>query len=113
MINKLEKSEILKRRSDFATLIRQGNRLSSKHITLYFTESNTLKYGFAVSRKVGNAVKRNKARRRIREILRQQKEMLPNKKKVVVFIRPGCERIEFCKLEREYVNLLKKVKEKV
>lgn len=110
MINKLEKSEILKRRSDFSTLIRQGKRLSSKHITLYFTEANTLKYGFAVSRKVGNAVKRNKARRRIKEILQQKKEMLPDKKKVVVFIKSGCERIEFCKLESEYVNLLEKIK---
>ncbi len=105
----MDKAEILKRRSDFSSLIRHGKKLSSRHIALYFTESNALKYGFAVSRKVGNAVKRNRARRRVKEIVQQKKEMLPKKKKVVVFLRSGCERIEFCKLEREYINLLKKL----
>jgi len=109
MNNKLDRSEILKRPSDFRTLIRQGKKLSSKHIALYFTDSSALKYGFAVSRKVGNAVKRNKAKRRVKEITRKKRELLPEKKKIVIFIKPGCEQVEFSKLESEYINLLKKI----
>ena len=110
MKKKLDKSEIIKRQSDFRALIGQGKRLSSKHITLYFTESSALKYGFAVSRKVGNAVKRNKAKRKIKEILWLKRELLPENIKIVIFAKSGCERIEFRELESEYVKLINQIK---
>ncbi len=109
MKTKLEKSEIIKRPSDFKALISQGKRISSKHITLYFSESGVQQYGFAVSRKVGNAVKRNKAKRRIKEVVRKNKDLLPDKKQIVVFVREGCVRMKFSRLEGEYANSLKKI----
>jgi ribonuclease P protein component len=63
----------LSRRSDFTKVMRHGRRSRSRLLRLAAHENglNHNRYGFAISRRVGNAVVRNKARRRLRSIIRQ------------------------------------------
>ncbi|HJM88467.1 MAG TPA: ribonuclease P protein component [Dehalococcoidia bacterium] len=63
----------LSRRSDFTTVMRHGRRSRSRLLRLAAHENglHRNRYGFAISRRVGNAVVRNKARRRLRAIIRQ------------------------------------------
>lgn len=60
----------LKREKDFALVFNKGNRLFSKRLTLIYTAASDSKVGFAVSKKHGGSVVRNRIKRILRESFR-------------------------------------------
>jgi ribonuclease P protein component len=76
----LEKSEILRGRGAFREVLTKGRRLQGTHIFCYLLRVNSerkkavpVQAGFAVSRSVKSAVKRNRVRRVMREAYRLNK----------------------------------------
>lgn len=64
----MKKANMLKKNKDFTYCYRRGKRIGTPFFTLYFVKSKYNKRaGFSVSKKVGNAVTRNKVRRRMKE----------------------------------------------
>ncbi len=49
-------------------------------------EDNSTKFGISVSRKVGNAARRNRLKRVIREFLRNNKPLWPTGKMIVIYL---------------------------
>ena len=70
-----------------------------------------VRVGFTVSRKVGNAVVRNRVRRRLREVARQviPAQASPDLDYVLVGRQAALKR-DFATLQRELVEALKKLK---
>ena len=71
------KSKILalSKNEDFKNLLNQ-KKISSKYVTIYFGKlinknNRKLNISFVVKKKIGNAVKRNKIKRRLRNILNE------------------------------------------
>jgi ribonuclease P protein component len=63
----------LRRSVEFSRVIREGRRTSSPTVVLHtldLAESVPTRVGFVVSRGVGNAVVRNKVKRRLRQLAR-------------------------------------------
>ena len=60
----------LKKEKDFELVFKKGKRLFSKTITLVYIPSQELKVGFAVGKKHGGSVVRNKIKRQLRESFR-------------------------------------------
>ena len=60
----------LKKEKDFNLVFKKGQRLFSKSLTLVFVPSKELKVGFAVGKKHGGSVVRNKIKRQLRESFR-------------------------------------------
>ncbi|MCM8817910.1 MAG: ribonuclease P protein component [Candidatus Omnitrophica bacterium] len=52
-------------------LLKEGKKFESLYFNLYVNKREDLKIGFIVNSKIGNPVKRNKAKRIIREIIRK------------------------------------------
>ena len=58
----------LKKKKEFNFVYRRGKGIGSKILVLVYVKTrNETKIGFSVSKKVGNAVIRNKTKRRLRE----------------------------------------------
>ena len=62
----------LKKNEDFKSLLK-GKKISSKYFTIFFNkilnkDSNYLNVSFVTKKKIGNAVKRNKIRRRLKNM---------------------------------------------
>ena len=103
---------MIKKPSEFDEIFRSGERLSSENFLLVTKESEGLKFGFTVSKKIQGAVKRNREKRRLREIVRLNQADLPNNKSIVLMAKPGIEQTKFERLNKEFVDLLKKLKSK-
>lgn len=72
-MEKCQKIMTLKKRAEFL-FVAQGMKSSGRFLSLQGREnkeSQNIRFGLTASKKVGNAVKRNRARRRLRAILQQ------------------------------------------
>lgn len=66
---------------EFSAIKKAGRRFSCPYFTLYLLKqetSNTTKIGFIVSNKEGNAVYRNKIKRRLRDLFKEWLEVKEN-----------------------------------
>jgi len=71
----LSRKERLPGASSFQRVLRHGRRSEGSLLTLVAASSgpHRARLGLAVSRRVGNAVKRNRAKRLVREVFRRRK----------------------------------------
>ncbi len=60
----------LKKEKDFNLVFNKGKRLFTRNLTVVYFPSNSLKAGFAVSKKHGKSVHRNRIKRLLRESFR-------------------------------------------
>lgn len=60
----------LKKEKDFQAVFSKGKRIFSDSLTLIYLKSEEMKVGFAVSKKHGGSVKRNRIKRLLRESFR-------------------------------------------
>ena len=60
----------LKKEKDFNEVFKNGKRLYSELLSLYFIPSDKTKVGFSVGKKHGGSVKRNRIKRLLRESFR-------------------------------------------
>ncbi|MGH9864317.1 MAG: ribonuclease P protein component [Candidatus Acidiferrales bacterium] len=98
----------LVRRSEFEAVYREGRRRSNATF-LIFLRANGLerdRFGMSVKKALGNAVVRNRIRRRIREVLRLHREEILPGWDVVIHPSRSVETLEFTKLETELLALL-------
>ena len=64
-------SEIrLKKEKDFNLVFNKGKRLFSSSLTLVYVKAENMKVGYAVGKKHGSSVKRNRIKRLLRESFR-------------------------------------------
>lgn len=102
----------LVRRSEFEAVYREGRRRSSATF-LIFLRANGLprnRFGMSVKKALGNAVVRNRIRRRIREVLRLHREEIVPGWDVVIHPSRSVAALEFTKLEAELLALLPREK---
>jgi ribonuclease P protein component len=82
----------LRRSADFRRVRELASRGIAHPLLVMYIAPNDLdltRVGITVSRRVGNAVVRNRVRRRLREALRARYERLPAPRDIVVVARPA------------------------
>jgi len=102
--------ERLRRKADFKRVYEQGSVFQGRHVVLFCLTAGVdgRKAGFVASRKVGGAVVRNRARRRIREAYRKLRTSLPEEAHAVFVARAGVTDVDWEELLAEVADLLKK-----
>ena len=83
------------------------------HLDPAFAECGGPHVGFVVSKKIGNAVVRNRVTRRLREILRARWDVLPPGSGIVVRTQPGIDDLPFTALEAEVDGALRTAQRKL
>lgn len=83
------RAERLTRAREFQAVFRQGARVARPTLLVVWRESDgPRRAGFTVSRQVRRAVRRNRARRRVREAYRVNRHVLPSGIHLVIVARP-------------------------
>lgn len=82
----------LTRKSEYAHVFKHGAKMPGRYFICYLVrhEAQGSKLGFAVSRKVGRAVTRNRIKRYLREFFRLHRNDLAPGTQMVVVARPAC-----------------------
>lgn len=106
----MKKENRLKKRKQFKWTFKNGQAQSTKHLTIVFVASKAkvVKVGFSVTKKVGNAVVRNRKKRQLREAVTR---ILPNIKPchTIVFVaKPSIVNASFAEIEQDVLTLTKK-----
>lgn len=108
----LKRNNRLKKRYQFNYVYKSGEHFSGEHVVLYFVSSKTksVKIGFAVTKKVGHAVVRNKVRRRLREIMQKHLPFIKQNYNIIVVAKDTITSATFQDLSSEIEKLIKKAK---
>jgi len=95
-------------RKDFVNLNRLGKRYHSAHFTVIFNENglDISRLGITASKKTGNAVKRNRIKRYIREFYRLDKEQFPQGYDIAVVAKKGADGLIFRKIKKELGEII-------
>jgi len=111
---RFRRSERLLRSSEYKQVAQQGRRAASSAfvvVTAMREASAPSRLGITASRRVGNAVARNRVKRRIREWFRQTRADWGRSRDVVVIARQPATLLAFEELNRQLSGLLKRAVE--
>ena len=99
-------SDRIRHTAEFEKLYASGIKVPGRSFTM-IAALNGLghsRLGFALGRKVGGSVERNRVRRRLREIFRKRRGALQGSFDIVILGRPALASQTFITLEREFLE---------
>ena len=98
-------------RADFVKLNRSGKRLHTKNFTLITKQNGqgVTRLGVTVSKKTGNAVERNRVKRRVREFFRLNKTDFPQGYDIVIVAKKDASYLDFWKIKEELGTAFRKL----
>ena len=108
---RLHKSLRLRNRADFSRVYRHGKSFANHQFVVYWfrkKEVEKFRVGISVSKKVGNAVVRNRMRRLVKEIVRHQEDRLIEHVDLVFIVRKGALNMPYKDLEKSILHVLRK-----
>ena len=104
MDQRLRKTERLTSPADFTRCYRQGKRLRMAWFMVhaYDRGEHGVRLGLAVGKAVGPAVVRNRVKRRLREIFRRHKALVPEGYDLFVRATPASAQARYAELEQAW-----------
>lgn len=106
----LKKELRIKTGKDYKKIYKQGKRIAGKYIIVYIKKNDILcnRFGIVTSKKVGNAVKRNQVKRRIRAIAMNNMDRLDKGNDIVVISRQNSAKVEYKFMEKDFLIVMRK-----
>ncbi|ABC77021.1 ribonuclease P protein component [Syntrophus aciditrophicus] len=106
----LKKSERIRKRRSYLQIYQHGKRSFTKHFTIVVSENDLdfPRLGMTVTKKIGNAVKRNRIKRLIREFFRLNKDRFKASQDIVIIAKGNTSSMKYADVCRELGVLLTK-----
>jgi len=108
------KTDRILKRDLFRRVYEQGRKVQFRYFTAFILakQDNGVRIGVTATRKIGNAVQRNRARRLVREAFRKNKWLAPNGVDIVINVKRPLVKAHYRDLESEFIIFLERAVEK-
>lgn len=110
----MKKKNIVKENRDFAKIINNGKKCWNEIYSIYYDKNNygDYRFGISVSKKIGNAVTRNRIKRQLRMIIDKYKNIYSKDKDYIIIVRRNYINLDFNAATNRYIELIEKITQK-
>lgn len=107
---KFPKTDRLLKRDLFRRVYEEGRKIQARHFTAFVLPNSggQPRIGITATRKMGNSVERNRARRLVREAFRKNKWLVPHGVDIVINVKQSLARAGYRDLEGDFVTFLER-----
>ncbi|MEY8462405.1 ribonuclease P protein component [Streptococcus merionis] len=104
----MRKSYRIKREKDFSAIFKQGQNVANRKFVLYRLDKEQAHFrvGLSVSKKLGNAVVRNRVKRLMRHVLINHRQQI-KAEDFVLIARKGVEELNYHEVEKNLLHILR------
>ena len=109
----MNKKHRLKSNDDFQNVFKNGKSFANRQLVLYYLPKQGQFYfrvGFSISKKIGNAVKRNKLKRLFREVIHEIEQDIKPSFDFVIIARKPVKEMNYHEIKKSMIHLLSKSK---
>ncbi len=105
--NALPRSRRLRKRADYQAARKLSRRFHTSHFIILVTPSTTsdARLGITVTKKIGSAVHRNRIKRLVREVYRQNQQLFPDHTDIVFIAKPGAAALNYQAVRQEVMQV--------
>ena len=105
----MNKQQRIKKNKEFQRIFKKGKSFANRQFIVYILKSDQPEFrlGLSVSKKVGNAVVRNRVKRYIRQTFLEIKEDLLSNADYVIIARPQAADLDFHESRKSLEHVLK------
>lgn len=106
---KMNKQQRIKKNTEFQRVFKKGKSFANRQFIVYMLKGDQEEFrlGLSVSKKVGNAVTRNRVKRFIRQAFLELKDdLLPNADYIII-ARPQAAKLDFHESKKSLEHVLK------
>ena len=109
---KLPRNRIVKKNKEIQAIYRGGKSYVTRYFILYLfhTHDVPIRVAVAAGKKLGNAVIRNRVKRRLREIFRQNQSELTGSGRVLIVGRKPMLGAQYHDIEKAFWSICRKIK---
>lgn len=107
----MDKLHTVKKSKEFSKIIHSGVFFKNRSYVIYYKDNglDNYRFGISVSKKLGNAVARNKSKRQLRYIIDKYKKNYQNGTDYIIIIKNGFIDLDFESKEKDFVYLINKI----
>ena len=109
----MKKINIIKKQEEIDKVIKYGEKIYNKYYYLYYINNDSNKnerFCICVSKKIGNAVVRNKNKRQVKDIIDKSNLVFSSKKDYVIILRKEINNLIFEDKKKYLLEILCKLK---
>lgn len=104
----LQRKFRLRQKSGFKEIFEIGKNYSAKNVAIYVLFKGPNRFGFIASKKVGNAVQRNRAKRLMREVIRLNLPEIRKDIQIICIARARIKGVSYSEVESNIMYILKR-----
>lgn len=111
---KFPKTDRILKRDVFRRVYEEGRKTQFRYFTAFVLTKGTdrARIGITTTRKMGNSVERNRARRLVREAFRRNKWLVPQGVDIVINAKRSLVGAAYCDFEVEFITFLQRAGQK-